>query len=80
MLMATLFREGALGGLTPEEAFGVRCDRSTMRQNDIDGGRVIAEVSFLAASPIEQIVVVLAMDASGHLTSVGLEAPAGVGS
>ena len=32
---------GALLGATPEEAFFVRCDRSTMTQNDLDNGRLI---------------------------------------
>ena len=32
---------GALLGTTPKEAFFVRCDRSTMTQNDLDNGRLI---------------------------------------
>ena len=32
---------GALLGTKPEEAFFVRCDRTTMTQNDLDNGRLI---------------------------------------
>jgi phage tail sheath protein FI len=34
--------EGALIGDTQEEAFFVKCDRTTMMQNDIDNGSLIA--------------------------------------
>ena len=37
-----------------------------MSQNDIDNGRVIAQVQFDAAAAIEQISVVLAMDEGGQ--------------
>jgi phage tail sheath protein FI len=32
----TLWRQGALAGSTPKEAFFVRCDTTTMTQTDID--------------------------------------------
>jgi hypothetical protein len=67
-LLAGLWAEGALNGASAEEAFAVRCDRSTMTEADVDGGRVICSVSFTAAAPIVQITVVLAMDDSGHLS------------
>ena len=31
-----LYRQGALTGASPEEAFFVKCDRETMTQDDID--------------------------------------------
>jgi hypothetical protein len=52
---------GALAGATPDEAFSVRCDRSTMTQADIDAGRVIATVAITAAQPIQRITVTLAL-------------------
>jgi hypothetical protein len=58
-LLTGLWQAGALRGATAAEAFRVRCDRSTMTQNDIDNGRVIAHVQFQATAPIEQIVVIL---------------------
>ncbi len=65
-----LWGEGALAGASAADAFEVRCDRSTMTQADIDGGRVIARVEFNAASPVERITVVFSMDEGGQVTLV----------
>jgi len=64
-LMTRLWSLNALDGATVRDAFSVRCDRSTMTQNDIDNGRLLAEVTFTAASNLETIRVKLAMEASG---------------
>jgi len=51
-----LFNEwtnGALPGTTPAEAFFVKCDRSTMTQDDIDSGRLIALIGVAAVRPGE---------------------------
>lgn len=69
-LLGGLLQAGALRGATPGEAFQVRCDRSTMSQSDIDNGRIIAEIRFDAAAPIEQITVVLAMNEGGNVSLV----------
>ncbi len=69
-LLRALFQAGALQGATAIEAFGVRCDRSTMSQSDIDNGRVIVEVVFQAAAPIERLTVVLALDEGGQVSLV----------
>ena len=39
-----------------------------MSQNDIDGGRVVAQVGFDASIPVERITVVLAMDDGGRIS------------
>lgn len=39
-----IWREGALVGTSPEEAFFVKCDCTTITQNDIDNGRLIVMV------------------------------------
>lgn len=44
---------GALLGATPDEAFFVKCDRSTMTQNDLDNGRLIALIGVAAVRPGE---------------------------
>jgi phage tail sheath protein FI len=67
-LMLGLWQAGALAGATAGQAFSVRCDRTTTRQADLDNGRVIAEVQFTAAVPIEQIQVVLAMSQGGQVS------------
>jgi hypothetical protein len=60
-LMERLAAAGAFADHGAAEPFSVRCDRGTMTQNDIDSGRVIAEVGFVAAQPIQQIRVTLAL-------------------
>ena len=47
---------GALLGTTPKEAFFVRCDRSTMTQNDLDNGRLICLVGVAALKPAEFVI------------------------
>ncbi len=66
-LLNDFLQAGALQGPTAREAFSVHCDRSTMSQQDIDNGRVIAEISFRAAATIEQITVSLALDEGGQV-------------
>jgi Bacteriophage tail sheath protein len=58
-LLEAFRREGAFGGSTAAEAYQVRCDRGTMSQNDLDNGRLIAEITVLPAASITRITVVL---------------------
>jgi uncharacterized protein len=64
-LLTEYWRAGGLRGTSIAEAFDVRCDRSTMTQNDIDNGRIIVHVELLPAAAIERMTVVLALDAGG---------------
>jgi hypothetical protein len=52
---------GAFEGLSAAESYQVTCDESTMTAADIDAGRVRCEVIVNPASPIERIVVTLAL-------------------
>ena len=47
---------GALLGTTAKEAFFVRCDRSTMTQNDLDYGRLISLIGVAALKPAEFVI------------------------
>jgi hypothetical protein len=47
---------GALLGSRPEEAFFVRCDRSTMTQNDLDNGRLVCLIGVAALKPAEFVI------------------------
>ena len=47
---------GALLGTKPEDAFFVRCDRSTMTQNDLDNGRLICLIGVAAVKPAEFVI------------------------
>ena len=54
-----LFNEwsnGALQGSKPEEGFFVRCDRTTMTQNDLDNGRLIVEIGVAPVRPAEFVI------------------------
>ncbi len=47
---------GALPGAKPEEAFFVRCDRSTMTQDDLDNGRLVCLIGVAAVRPAEFVI------------------------
>jgi hypothetical protein len=50
------WRSGSLTGSRPEEAFFVKCDRSTMTQADIDQGRLVCVVGVAAVRPAEFVI------------------------
>jgi uncharacterized protein len=54
--LTTVWRDGALAGVTPEEAFFVRCDRTTMTPDDIDNGRLICLVGIAPVKPAEFVI------------------------
>lgn len=66
-LLTAYWQEGGLGGTSPDEAFEVRCDLSTMSQNDLDAGRMVARITVLPVAAVERITVVLALSASGQI-------------
>jgi phage tail sheath protein FI len=55
--LLTEWHNGALLGDTPEQAFFVKCDRSTMTQNDLDNGRLICLVGVAALRPAEFVII-----------------------
>lgn len=50
------WQSGALLGDKPEKAFFVRCDRSTMTQNDLDNGRLVCLVGVAPLYPAEFVI------------------------
>jgi uncharacterized protein len=50
------WRRGGLIGEKPEKAFFVRCDRSTMTQNDLDNGRLICLIGVAPVKPAEFVI------------------------
>jgi phage tail sheath protein FI len=50
------WRSGALLGGSPKEAFFVRCDRSTMTQNDLDNGRLVCLIGVAVVKPAEFVI------------------------
>jgi phage tail sheath protein FI len=55
-LLMALFRQGALAGARPEQAFFVRCGRDTTTQDEIDRGSVNIEVGFAPLKPAEFVM------------------------
>ena len=53
---ARQWRNGALMGLTEDEAFSITCDRSTMTQDDILNGRLICEIGIAPVRPAEFVI------------------------
>jgi Bacteriophage tail sheath protein len=54
--LLTLWRDGALLGDKPEQAYFVRCDRTTMTQNDLDNGRLICLIGIAPVKPAEFVI------------------------
>jgi len=54
--LLTVWRTGALMGTRPEDAFFVRCDRTTMTQNDLDNGRLICLIGVAPTYPAEFVI------------------------
>ena len=54
--LANEWRMGALLGSKQDEAFFVKCDRSTMTQNDLDNGRLIVLIGVAAVRPAEFVI------------------------
>jgi phage tail sheath protein FI len=57
--MQQLFRQGAFQGISPREAYFVKCDRETTTQADINQGIVNILVGFAPLKPAEFVVVKL---------------------
>jgi hypothetical protein len=50
------WRSGALQGQKRDEAYFVRCDRTTMTQADIDSGRLICQIGVAPVKPAEFVI------------------------
>jgi phage tail sheath protein FI len=55
--LTTVWRNGALEGTTKEQAFYVKCDRTTMTQDDIDNGRLICVIGVAPVKPAEFVII-----------------------
>ena len=54
--LETAWRNGALMGTSPDEAFFVKCGEETMTQDDIDNGRLICEIGIAPVKPAEFVI------------------------
>jgi phage tail sheath protein FI len=60
-----LWREGALMGATPEEAFFVKCDAETNPPDEVDRGNVITVVGIAPVKPAEFVIFRIGQGAGG---------------
>jgi len=63
--LTKVWKDGALMGSTPEEAFFVKCDSTTMTQDDIDNGRLICIIGVAPVKPAEFVIFRIAQWAGG---------------
>jgi phage tail sheath protein FI len=54
--LTTTWRNGMLEGSKADEAFFVKCDRSTMSQDDIDNGRLVCLIGIAPVKPAEFVI------------------------
>jgi len=54
--LTTVWGNGALQGTKPAEAFFVKCDLTTMTQDDIDNGRLICVIGIAPVYPAEFVI------------------------
>lgn len=54
--LRTIWRAGGLFGSKPEEAFFVRCDRTTMDEDDIQNGRLVCQIGICPVRPAEFVI------------------------
>ena len=54
--LTTVWRSGALQGGKADEAFFVKCDHTTMTQDDIDNGRLICQIGIAPVKPAEFVI------------------------
>jgi uncharacterized protein len=69
--LTQVWRDGALMGRTPEQAFYVKCDRTTMTQNDIDNGRLIVLIGIAPVKPAEFVIFRIGQWAGGSSLEEG---------
>jgi len=63
--LMNVYRDGALMGATPEEAFFVKCDAETNPQSSIDMGQVNTMIGLAPVKPAEFVVFQISLFAGG---------------
>lgn len=66
--LSNVYRDGALVGATPEEAFFVKCDAETNPPESVDMGQLITVVGISPVKPAEFIIFKIAQNAGGAQT------------
>ena len=63
--LTRVWKDGALMGTTPDAAFFVKCDETTMTPDDIDNGRLIILIGIAPVKPAEFVIFRIAQWRSG---------------
>ena len=63
--LATCWRDGALAGSSPDQAFFVECGPTTMTADDIDNGRLICKIGIAPVKPAEFVIFQITQKTSG---------------
>jgi phage tail sheath protein FI len=63
--LTRVWRDGALFGATQEEAFFVKCDDTTMTQDDLDNGRLIMVIGIAPVKPAEFVIIRIGQKLAG---------------
>ena len=63
--LTTVWRNGALEGTSVEEAFFVKCDRTTMTEDDTANGRLVCLVGIAPVKPAEFVIVRIGLKTRG---------------
>jgi len=67
--LTRVWKDGALMGTTTEEAFFVKCDRTTMTQDDINNGKLVVLVGVAPVKPAEFVIFRIAQWQGGSEVS-----------
>jgi len=67
--LTRVWKDGALMGTKAEEAFFVKCDRTTMTQDDIENGRLIILIGVAPVRPAEFVIFRIAQWRGGSEVS-----------
>jgi len=62
------WKSGALQGDKPDKAYFVRCDRTTMTQNDLDNGRLVCLIGVAPVKPAEFVIIRIGQWTADHKT------------
>mgnify|MGYP006277840519 CR=1 FL=1 len=63
--LTNIWRDGALMGATPEQAFFVKCDAETNPPEVVDAGRMVVVIGIAPVKPAEFIIFQIGQQASG---------------
>ncbi len=63
------WRSGALQGNTPDQAYVVRCDKTTMTQSDLDNGQLVCVIGVAPLKPAEFVIIRIGQWTADHKSS-----------